>query len=97
MGLAENIGIAAEINNSAERDGHLISWKTLAWLLPLPKCGSDKPFGDYWQKHDSWLRACEEVGLDASQNISTRANRQTGEFWVSRELMAAVVAKDWEI
>lgn len=98
MSFVKSVEIAAEINNSnSDRNGHIISWRSLVWLLPLEALQSNESFVDYWQEHSSWLHVCQESGLDISQNISARANRQTGEFWVSIELMAAVAAKSWEI
>lgn len=93
MGLNTAADIANQLNGG---DGHIITWKTIAWLIANDKGGSDSPHVEFWLDRQNWVRLCEISTLDTDTHVS-RQHPQTDNFWVSQTLKALADRRSWEM
>jgi hypothetical protein len=69
-----------------------LNYKKLCWALPVEKV----PMAGFWSERENWVALAESLGMDTFFHISPRQNEHTGDFWVSQELMQALVARNYQ-
>jgi hypothetical protein len=69
-----------------------LNYKKLCWALPIEKV----PMAGFWSERENWVVLAESLGMDTFFHISPRQNEHTGDFWVSREMVKALVARNYQ-